>query len=309
MNAPILHVDDASTAVFNRQLETVKAKSFDEKSRPLKGLALVPITSEAHPGATTITYRSYKGVGVAKFISDYASGKIPDVTVIGSEVSQKMRTFANKFNYSVQELEASRMTGMPLNARKIVEARKATEQLLNRTCLLGESSVGLRGLLNFPGNTEYTVPADGTGSSKTWATKTPAQIVRDIRGLINAVAVTTNGVEVPNTVGLPQTQFSYLESTIMSSGSDTTILQFLKKNFSDITNWVWLSELATIGTGGTARMWCGVVDTDHVNLEVPTMFTMLPPQAKALAWDVPCYGRTGGILEFYPLAFAYGDGI
>jgi len=306
---PFLQVDADSTAYFARQLETIKKKTYDEKTRPLKGLSLLPRSNEAHPGASTITYRSYKDIGIAKFIADYATGNIPKVNVIGVEVSQPIRTFAVGFDYSIQEVDQSNMTGQNIPARKAIAARKATEQLLNRTALLGDAEFGLNGFLNFPGNTEYTVPADGTGSSKLWSTKTPDQIVRDIRGMINAVEVTTNGVEIPNTVLLPQAQYKYVETTRMGSNTDTTILQFMKTNFSDIKTWMWLTELATLGTGSTTRMMCGMVDPDHVQFEVPRAFEMLAPQARGLGWEVPTHGRTAGVLEYYPLAFAIAEGI
>ena len=302
-----LHVDAENSAYFNRQLEVIKAQTYDEKPLPLKGLTLVPMTSNTPAGADLITYRSFKLIGIAKFISDYASGNIPSVDTIGTETSQKIKTFADKFSYSIQELAQASMNNVNLPARKAIGARNMVEQLLNRTVLLGDSNFGLRGVLNFPGITAYTVLADGTGSSKLWSTKTPDQIIRDMRGLINAVYISTNGVETPNTFLMSQANYTYISTVRMGTANDTTILEFAKRNFTDITRWDWLPELATASATAGDRLYCGVFDNQHIEFEVPVPFTMLPPQPKSLAFEVPCYGRTAGVLCYYPLAFAYGD--
>ena len=36
---------------------------------------------------------------------------------------------------------------------------------------------------------------------------------------------------------------------------------------------------------------------------------LAPAQPKGLVWENYAYGRCGGILMYYPLAFAFGDGI
>lgn len=306
---PVVNMDAEQSAFFARQLESVKTQTYDEKTRPLKLLEAIPKDTSVHPGADEMIWRSFKGIGVARFLNDYTMGNVPKANVIGTENRVKIQTFGEGFDYTVHEMNQAALTGMNLNARKAIEVRKHVEQLMNRTAASGASDYNLRGLLNYSGITEYTVPNDGTGSTKTWATKTPDQIIRDIRGLIDAVEVTTKGVEVPDTVYLPQAKFSYLASTRTGSSGDKTLLSFIKENFPQITRWDWLPELTGFGAGGTDRMFVGRLTPDAVQFCMPKALDFVAPQPRGLVWENYAYGRCGGVVIYYPLAFAFGDGI
>lgn len=303
------HMDTEQSAYFARQLESIKTQTYDEKTRPLKLLEAIPKDTSIHPAADEVIWRSFKGIGIARFLNDYTMGNVPKANVIGTENRVKIQTFGEGFDITVHEMNQVSLTGMNLSARKAIEVRKHVEQLLNRTAVSGAPEYNLKGLLNYSGITEYTVPNDGTGSTKTWATKTPDQIIRDIRGLIDAVEVTTNGVEIPDTVYLPQAKYSHLASTRTGSSGDMTLLEFIKKNFPQITRWDYLSELTGFGAGGTDRMFCGRLTADAVQFCMPKALEFVPPQAKGLVWENYAYGRCGGVTVYYPLAFAFGDGI
>lgn len=303
------HVDAENSAFFARQLEVIKAKTYDEKSRPLKGMSLVPISQAVPAGADTVTYRSFKGVGIAKFLSDYASGNIPRADVIGTEVSRKIKSYGNAIGYSIHELAQSQYTGVNLTNEKLRYARQAVEQFIDRVILVGDATYGMNGLLNYPGFTEYTVVNDGTGASKLWSTKTSDQIIRDIAGMVDAVYVGTNGTENPNTILLPQARYTYIARTRMGTNNDTTILEYAQKVFPQITRWDWVPELATIGAGTTARMMALSIGPNWIECEIPVMFDVQPPQTRGLEFEVYCHGRTGGNQVYYPLAFSYADGI
>ena len=58
---------DADGAVFfQRQLEFIKAKSYDVLYAELKARQVFPVSMEAGPGVTSITYRTYDQAGAAK---------------------------------------------------------------------------------------------------------------------------------------------------------------------------------------------------------------------------------------------------
>ena len=302
-------IDAENTAFMQLQLEQVKAQVYNEKSRELKGMSLVPIGRTVPAGADTVAYRRFKSIGIAKFISDYASGNIPRIDLIGTKETREIKPFADSIGYSVHELAQAAFTGMNIPAEKMIRARTAIEELLDRVILVGDADFGFEGILNNSQFTQYTVPNDGTGTTKTWSTKTPDQIIRDLSGLVDAIYVGTNGRENPNTILLPMAQFTYISRTRMGTVNDTTILEYAKSVFQQITRWDWLPELGTIGAGGTARMVALTLDPMHIECEVPVMFEALPAQARGLEFEVFCHGRTGGNKVYYPLAFSYGDGI
>ncbi len=64
--------EDASI-FFARELDHVKSQSYDVEYPELTALNLFPISSEADPGAETITYYTYEKTGMAKIINNYST--------------------------------------------------------------------------------------------------------------------------------------------------------------------------------------------------------------------------------------------
>lgn len=301
-------LDAGESAFFKRELEFVKAKSYDTQYKQLKGLTLLPISTEAGEGATEITWRKYTGVGFAKIIADYAKD-FPKVDVYGEETTSKVKSIGASYGYSIEEIRRSQMTGKRLDQRKADMARRAVDEKINTIALSGDTNSGLNGLINFPGITEYTVLADGTGASKLWSIKTPDQIVRDVTGMVSAVMVPTAGKEMPDTLLVDLTRYNLMANTRMGTNSDITIMQYILKNSPAIKTIEWLTELATAGAGGTSRMMVYAKDPMKITLEIPRPFEQFEAQQEGMEYQIPCHAKCGGVLVYYPLSVAYGDGI
>lgn len=301
-------MDAGESAFFARELEYVKSQTYDTQYKELKAFTLLPISSEAGVAAEEITYRRYTKVGTARIIADYAHD-FPRVDIYGTEYTSKIKSLGDGYGYSIQEIRRSQMVGKRLDVRKAEAARRAVDQEINDIAFNGDSTYGLGGFINASGITAYTVLADGVGASKTWATKTPDQIVRDITGMVSAVMVPTNGIEVPDTLLLPLTQYNYIANTRMGIGNDTTILQYVLKNNPAIKTIDWLTELTTAGSGGVARMMVYKKDPMKLSLELPMAFEQFAPQQKGMEYFIPCHARCGGVIVYYPASIAYGDGI
>jgi hypothetical protein len=172
-----MRLDANESVFFKRELEYVKSRTYDARYKQLKGLALIPISTEANAGATEITFRRYKGVGFAKIISDYAKD-FPRVDVYGEEETCKVKGIGASYGYSIKEIRSSQMTRKRLDQRRAETARRAIDEKTNTIALLGDSAHNLQGFINYPGITEYTVPADGGASSnaKPWSGKTPEKL-------------------------------------------------------------------------------------------------------------------------------------
>jgi hypothetical protein len=304
-----MKLDQGEQAFFKRELEYVKVQSYDTKQKQLKGLSIIPISTEAGNGVTEIIYRRYTAVGYAKIIADYAHD-FPRVDIYGEEVAAKVKGIGDSYGYNIKEIRMSQTSGKRLDQRRALAARRANDEKVNKISLVGDISAGLYGVLNFPGITEYTVPADGTGSSKLWSAKTVDLILRDINGLVNAVVVTTNGIEQPETLLLPLTQYNYISTTrLSSSASDTTIKEFILKTSPYIKRIDYLIELNGFGAGGTQRMMVGCFDNQHITLEIPQPFEQFDADQEGMEFVIPCHSETAGVLIYYPLAFAFADGI
>jgi hypothetical protein len=305
---PITRLDANESAFFKRELEYIKQKTYDAKYKELKGIKLIPISAEANTGATEITWRKFYGIGYAKIISDYATD-FPRVDTYGEEATVKIKGIGDSYGYSIQEIRQSQFSGKRLDQRRADFARRGMDEKINTIALSGDTGSGLLGLINYPGISSYTVPATGINSAKTWASKTPDQIIADIVGLVNAVVVTTNGRELPDTLLLPLAQYNDIATRRVSIASDTTVMEYVLKTSPYLENIDWLVELSGAGVLGANRAMVLCRDENHLTLEIPQPFEQFDPQLRGMTYEIPCHARCAGIIVYYPQSIAFGDGI
>lgn len=300
-------LDSAETIFFNRELEVVKAASYDVKHKPLKAFTLIPVSTEANRGASTITYRVYDMVGVAKIIADYATD-FPRVDAYGTEVTVKCKGIGDSYGYSIEEIRQSEMAQKGLDVRRARAARRAIEEKLDSIAWEGDSATNLKGLINYPGISEYTIPADGTGSSKLWTTKSADLIVRDAAGQFNYIVNSTNGMEVPDTWIMPLTNYTYISTKRMGDGSDETVLSYIKRVIPALTTITWVNELAGKGSGTTSYSLMYTKDADHLTFEMPQPFEQFEAEKHGMEYTIPCHAKTAGVIVYYTasVCFAYG---
>lgn len=301
-------LDEGESIFFARELEYIKAETYDIKFPELKARVLFPTDFSTNAGAETITYEQYDQVGAAKIISNYADD-LPRADVKGKEFTARVRTIADAYGYNYDEIQAAKMAGKPLVQRKAMAAKRACMILEDTIAWFGDATHNLQGFLTNPNIGSVVLPADGTGASKLWSTKTPAQIVRDMSSLPTAVHTVTKGVEVANIMLLPLAQYNYIASTKFSDSSDVTILEWFLKANPHIQEVGWANELAGAGAGATDRMVVYRRDKQALSMEIPSDFKQLPVQEKNLEYIVPCHQRFGGVLIYYPLSVCYADGL
>lgn len=304
-----MKLDANESAFFKRELEYIKTKTYDTKYKDLKAFMLLPISTEASNAATEITWRSYSGVGVAKIISDYAKD-FPRVDVYGEENTVKPRGLGDSYGYSIEEIRRSQqVSGKKLDQRRAGFARRAIEQLMNKLAWFGDSNYNIQGFIDYPGISEYTVPNDGTGSSKEWKDKSPDLIIRDVTGLLNSVVDPTNGKEQPDTLLIPIEQYLDIQSRRVTDGDSKTVLTYLLENIPMLKTIEWLVELKGAGAGGTDRMMIYPRMEENLTFEIPQMFEQFSPQQRGMEFEIPCHGKTAGVIVYYPQSVAFGDGI
>lgn len=305
---------DANMGVFfERQLEHIKAETYDVEYPELMARKLIPVSFEAGPGATSITYRQFDRVGVMALISDYANA-LPRVDVLGKEFTSPVKSIGGAYGYNLQEIRSAQMAGVPLDSRKAEAARAAFEQTVDEVGTKGNAETGIKGFLNHPNVPRGDVAQGATGADATakrlWANKTPAEIVKDINAAVAAIRSATNSVESgPFTVLLPDDQYTLIASTKNSDSSDVTILEFVLKANPFIKEIVPWYQLKGAGSGGTDRMLVYIRDPRKLTLEIPQDFEQLDVQPKGLEFEVPCHGRIGGVIFYRPFSARYVDGI
>ena len=299
--------DANESMFFARQLEAIKAQTYDVKRANLNALQLMPVSTDVPEGATTITYRQYDTVGMAKVIANYAND-LPRADVTGKEFTSNIRSIGNAFGYNTQEIRSAIFAGVNLPARKAMAATRAHQEKINALAFTGDADHGLPGLISNTNVPEVTLLADGTGTSKNFTRKAADKIVRDVNAMINKIISQSKGVHSATEVWMPVEQYALIATTQNSTASDTTILQFLQQVHPGVT-FRQVVELDGAGASGADRMYAIENSRDNWAIEIPMMMKMYSPQQKGLEFEVPVESRFGGVIIEYPLSMCFSDGI
>lgn len=304
-------VDADGAFFFQRQLELIKARSYDVRYAELKARMLFPVSNEGGPGITSITYRTYDMAGAAKIINAYADD-LPRADVAGKETTIPVRSVGISYGYNLDEIQASQLTGAALDQRRANAARRSNEQVVNDVAFFGDTESGLPGLFSNPNIPTGAVVNPGSGTE--WVNKTPDEILFDVNDLFADIFETTKMVEQGNTLLLPPNQWSYIMSTPRSSNSDTTIAQYLVQNspyLNSLDDLIPVNECAAANNPllSTDAMVAYDRNPDKLQLEIPVELEMLPVQQKNLEFVVPGRSRLGGLNIYYPLSLAIATGI
>lgn len=308
--------EDASV-FFARELDHIKAQSYDVEYPELTALALFPISSEADPGAETITYYTYDKSGLAKVIDNYSTD-LPRADVNGKPSIAVVKSIGDSYGYSAQEMRASRLAGKSLDVRKAESARYQIDNLTNRIAWRGDEESGLMGVLSAGQNIPlFTITAGATSTKTTWLEKTADEILYDVNGMQKQVAKVTKNVERPDTLCVPSDVFMDM-STRRIPDTSTTVKSFLLEHAPYLKNIVSAAELNadSVDTNPYAKATAGQGvaflfhnDPRKLSLENPMPFYQYPLQVRNLETVIPCEARTAGVIVYYPLSALIAVGV
>ena len=310
----ILNLDAGESIFFTRELETIRARSYDIKyDDSFKMLGTLPISAEGDPLATDITHRVYGRVGVAKMGGgDYATD-YPSVDVFGQEYTVKIHPVKASYKYNKDEIARAAKLNKPLEFQRATAARRAIDKKLNDVAMTGDASTGAYGLFNYPGISEYTL-GDSVAETKTkWGLKTSDEILADLFGISNYILTATSGIEVPDTIALPMTNYLQIAQKRLANDTEKTVLTYFLENSPNIKNVLWFKELETLNTDlstydSAKAIFCWKNSSDNLVFDLPMPFTQEDVWINGLEYTVPCRAKTAGVTVFYPLSVAKAIG-
>jgi hypothetical protein len=294
-------MDDAGL-FLQRQLEYIRPQVFETVYADIKYPTILPVTSEAGPGAQTFTYRIMDSTGEFRLLADSADD-LPRSDVSQVEKSINIRSFGGSFGYSVQELRAAQMANIALEQRRATAVRRAYEEKVESVAMFGEASVALTGFFN--NATVDIVAADKwfTGASTT------AQEMLDLLNYgVTAIINGSQMKEQPDTILLPYEDYSKISVTRNSDSSDVTVLEYFLRTNPYITNVEPINQLTKGKNSGrlfTNRMVVYKRDPEKVQLHIPQPLELFPAQQRGLEFIVPAHARVGGVAVYYPKSMIY----
>lgn len=312
MTRTFINLDADEGIFFEKELEQLKSRTYDVQYPMLLARQLFPLDSTTDTGAATVTYQTWDHVGMAKLIHSYATD-LPNVEVTAKETTRKIYGEGIAFGYSIQDIRAARMAGKPLEQRKADAARRQLLQLENSLAFDGDAATDIPSFIT---NTNFNqvTPVDGAGGFTTWSSKTPDEIIADVTLMTTAIRDISNGVEAPNTLLLPEAQYTLISTTPRSSTSDTTILNFI------LGSNAWVQTVLPVYNLKDKAPSNAAYDSEDVAclydrspeklwLETPQDVEMFAAQEKGLMFEVPAHMRTAGVIVAYPKSIATLYGI
>ncbi len=303
-----------STLFVRQQLEYVQNEVVkqDFPERLILSGQVIPISNELPPGASTYSYKIMTALGSAKIMADGAQD-LPEISAFMEERIGYIRTIANKFSYTLDDMERAQFAGMSIDSTLAVEARSIMEEVADRIGYTGDTTHKLLGMLNHPNVPEYTVLNDGTGSSTQWSTKTPAQIYRDLVFFARETKIQTKYVFSPDVIGLPAEQYDYIATTLYDINNGRTILEIFlenqRKSKGGVQDIIPMPYLDGLGTAGADIMVSFRRVPQNVKYHVAQDFNMLRTQEHDLMYTIPCRMKIGGVQVLKPLSMRYASGI
>jgi hypothetical protein len=290
-------MDDAGL-FLERQLEYIRPQVFEIQYADIKYPTVLPVTSEAGPGAQTFTYRVMDSTGEFKLIAD-AADDLPRADISQVEKSINIRSFGGSFGYTVQELRAAQMANIALEQRRAAAVRRAYEEKVESVAFFGESSVGLGGFLN--NSTVDVVAAD-----KWFSNSTATEMLELLNYGVTAIINGSKMKEQPDTILMAWEDYNKVSTTRNSDSSDVTVLEYFLRTNPFIRNVEPINQLdADNSSLNTNRMVVYKRDPEKVQLHIPQPLELFPAQQRGLEFIVPAHARVGGVALYYPKSVIY----
>ncbi len=225
------------------------------------------------------------------------------------KTTSPLSLWAMQIGWTIPELESAQKLGRPVDQQKFAGMQLKHQMDIDEQVYIGDTALGLTGLVNGSQVTNNTNATTGT-----WSSATPAQILADVNELLNSVWAASAYAVCPDRLLIYPVNYSRLVSTIVSSAGNISVLEFLKANSLsnsingrplDVQPLKWLTGR---GASSTNRMVAYTKDPMRVRFPlVPLQRT--PLEYRDLRQLTTYFGRLGAVEFVYPETIGYRDGI
>jgi len=301
---------DVAGAFLERELTSIKAQVYNVEYPPSLARSVFPIESTTASGAASVGYRTWDQVGQAKLVHGYQEGDLPNIEVGSKLTLRKISTLGAQFSYSLDEIENAQFAGQPLQQYKADATRDALMRLENTLAWEGDAAAGIPSFISNPNITQVT-PVQGAAGQTDWPSKTAAEILADVNLMVASIRDATNGVESPDTLILPEAQYTLMADTPRSENSDMSLLDYVVKSSPFIKFVVPVYNLkdsvSSTDSNDCAMMF--TMDRSKLWMETPMDVTFEPAQATGLKFNVPARSKSAGVIIAYPLSVCQLNGI
>lgn len=298
---------DDGMGFYISQLANLEAKIYEAKYTAINFAEMIPVNTAVPEWADSWDYISYDAVTLGKFIGSSADD-LPNVALSANKTSVPIGYAGNSFDYSIDELRKSQQLRIPIDVTKGRAAFRGSQEHSQRVAYFGDASRGMFGMFNNP-----NLALDN--STTNWATATGQEKVSDMNSLLIKVWIDSANTHLPNALAIDSERYAQISSQRMDTGTDTTVLEFFKKNnlYTTTTGQELRIfprlQLAEAGVGGKARMMAYELNDDNLGMCNPIPWRAIAPQMVGLNIIVPCEYKISGVEFRYVFSAAYRDAL
>ena len=187
---------------------------------------------------------------------------------------------------------------------KLGENQHMKVDVVSSGCLSLDIALGVGG---YPRGRIIEIYGPESSGKTTFASKTEAEILKDITGFLQTIADATNEVEQANTLLLAPNAYAHLATTRLAD-SDRTLLEFVRQVNPNLTRIMKVGELKGSANDGSDMMVAGYFDPDYIKLEIPERFGQKPAERRNLETVINCTASVAGVTVAIPMAFVKAKG-
>lgn len=298
---------DEESLLFAQRALTKIANKIYERTYPFKMAngEIIPVDIMSKYAAESfIEIAEFDVFGLAAIIADYSKGG-PRVGVVARRQVYPIKTVGDHCAWSWEEILKAQAHGLPLQEKNLAATRTAYEAYLNKLGYYGDQDYGLPGLLN------SNLPRMSAATTFAGAAS-PDALLALLNSPITAMLTSTNSMEMPARIVLPQRQFQQLGTTMRASNSDISVLAAflnLQREMGQPIEIIVDDNLKEAGTNKEDVMLILPYDRDAICLGVARDFQLLPVQQINLEYVVHGLGRVIGAMVIRPMSGLIIEGI
>lgn len=244
---------------------------------------------------------------------------IPGMGVDIGKTAQPLHLWAMELGYSIPELLSAQQVGRPIDEQKYAGMQLKWQMDIDEMVYIGDTVLGVYGLVNSTAVTKAFVDT-GTAGGTAWTTKTAAEILEDVNGILTAAWAASGHAICPTKLLLPPTQFGYITTQTVSTAGNISIAKYVMENCIcnqingkplDIQPCKWLVGRGTAtGSPAVATDRMVAYTQDKMRVRYPLVPLQRTPLEYRSIYHLTTYFGKLGVLEVvYPETLYYKDGI
>jgi hypothetical protein len=254
-------------------------------------------------GDDTYTKHEFSATGQAEWLDEYGHN-IPMLKTGVAPTTRNLLPLGQGYRITRGEILRATQARMPISTEKPRVAREIVEEKLDRVFWLGDTAVGIYGLLTHP-----SIPA-ADATTGNWSSATAAQIRTDILTGLNARINATIDANTQYQIGVPLAQYLVLTQTELNTYTTETVADWLVRKIPQVTGFFATNRLKEASADDDdyavfvpqgAKWGYGLMSQDATSIG--------PHQGTLLGEDYLIEARVGGFFTLKPLKFALLEGI